>query len=585
LANQNLSSNKKGVWRGFPLQLLLLTILPLTILLLIVAFGSQTLHHEAMRSLVGDRDLRAVRATAGSIELEIMHRSTTLQMLARSMGGQNDLNNLLLTPDELAANFDGGMAILAADGKLLHASSQIISWAQINTTLPGYLQKVMASKNDPVFSSPFQVAGKNTNFILVGTPLSGQNILIGAFSPRSLLGNRLSNSIGSGQTSAMIIAPAAAGTAFEILYHAGPERSDEVMSSHPGIQESFNGDSGINYYHIAGEEHVVAFCPIYPPGWGLVTEEAWEDISSPYLNTTQSAPLIIVPLFLLSLLALWFGIRRIVQPLQALEKQASQLAEGDFKSIHQPVGGIEEIRNLQNELIEMADKLKAAQQSLHYYIGAMTDSVENERRSLARELHDDTIQSLIALKQRLQLISMNAARSHNSGISELQALIDQSITNLRRVIRGLRPIYLEDLGLVASLKVLAQDMQQNAAPLTISFSTQGEEQDLTSFVEMTLYRMVQDSLNNIIHHAAARHARVVVELGPSDFTLRIEDDGKGFDTSIPPAKLAGQGHFGLLGLHERAKLIDAELTIQSTPGQGTTITIHKTNLTGLTADD
>ncbi|MCE1254309.1 MAG: histidine kinase, partial [Anaerolineae bacterium] len=103
---------------------------------------------------------------------------------------------------------------------------------------------------------------------------------------------------------------------------------------------------------------------------------------------------------MLAVIALWFGARRIVQPLQTLEKKASELAQGNFASIHQPVGGIKEIRNLQYELIEMADNLKSARQSLHYYIGAITNSVENERRSLARELHDDTIQSLIALKQR-----------------------------------------------------------------------------------------------------------------------------------------------------------------------------------------
>ena len=133
----------------------------------------------------------------------------------------------------------------------------------------------------------------------------------------------------------------------------------KVIPSHPGIKEALNGESGINYFQSSEGEHVVAFNPIPPIGWGLVIEEAWEDIASPYLMTTQSAPLVIVPVFLLALLAIWFGARRIVTPLQKLEKQAAGLAAGDFEAIRQPVGGIEEIRNLQSELVEMADKLKS----------------------------------------------------------------------------------------------------------------------------------------------------------------------------------------------------------------------------------
>ena len=79
---------KKARWRGFSLQLFLIIILPLTLLLLVVAFGSQTLHHEAMRSLVGDRDLRAVQEAAGSLGSELAHRSATLQLAARSLDGR-----------------------------------------------------------------------------------------------------------------------------------------------------------------------------------------------------------------------------------------------------------------------------------------------------------------------------------------------------------------------------------------------------------------------------------------------------------------------------------------------------------------
>jgi hypothetical protein len=93
---------KKSNWRGFTLQLFLITVLPLTALLLVVAFGSQTLHHEAMRGLVGDRDLRTVRAASSSLDREISHLSSTIQILSRSLGNIADFSSLILSPEEIA---------------------------------------------------------------------------------------------------------------------------------------------------------------------------------------------------------------------------------------------------------------------------------------------------------------------------------------------------------------------------------------------------------------------------------------------------------------------------------------------------
>jgi signal transduction histidine kinase len=318
---------------------------------------------------------------------------------------------------------------------------------------------------------------------------------------------------------------------------------------------------------------VVAFNPIRPIGWGLVIEEAWEDIASPYLISTQAAPLAIVPVFLLALVALWFGARRIVQPLRTLEKQAAELAEGDFAAIRKPVGGIDEIRNLQAELMDMAEKLDDAQQSLHSYIGSITAGVENERRSLARELHDDTIQALIALNQRIQLVSMKTQPAQKDDLLELQALTAQAMQNLRRLVRGLRPIYLEELGLVASLEMLTREMSQQTN-LPISYKVTGAERRLEAQAEMALYRVVQESLNNVVHHSEASQAWVKVDFTLENLTISILDNGKGFAVPATPAEFAKKGHFGLLGLHERAELIGAAMKITSNLHQGTQITIN-----------
>jgi signal transduction histidine kinase len=433
---------------------------------------------------------------------------------------------------------------------------------------------VTINPKEPVFSLPLHIQDENKTFILVAALTRDTNILIGAFTPAILIQDTLTSFVGTRQMTAIVISQGPGGSGFETLYRAGPEKPDEQLSTHPGIQESLSGQSGINYFQSSGGEHVVAFNPIRPIGWGLVIEEAWEDIASPFLISTQAAPLAVVPLFVLALVALWFGARRIVQPLRNLEKQAAGLAEGNFEAIQQPVGGIDEIRNLQAELIDMAEKLGEAQHSLHSYIGSITAGVENERRSLARDLHDDTIQALIALNQRIQLVSMKPQPAQKEDLLELQNLTTQAMQNLRRLVRGLRPIYLEELGLVASLEMLAREISQQAN-LPILYKVTGKERRLEDAqVEMALYRMVQESLNNVIHHSEAAQVWVDVGFTPENLSISIRDNGKGFTVPGSPAEFAKKGHFGLLGLYERAELLGAALNISSAPKRGTAILIQ-----------
>lgn len=573
MSELNQPLTKKSNWRGFTLQLFLITILPLTILLLVVAFGSQSLHHEAMRGLVGDRDLRTVRAASNSLEREISHLTGMAQILSRYLDGKTDFSSLIVDPDEISSIFDGGIALYSINGSLISSSTTLLDWQSIPSQIPDVFKINAENDTQPIFSTPIPSAGGAYSYIFIGLLTKDQKVLVGAFSPERLIEGVIGNLASSGQTTVMVISPSKMDGNYNVLYRAGPFKMDASEPSHPGIKEALNGESGINYYQSSEGEHVVAFTPILPTGWGLIIEEAWEDIASPYLSTTQSAPLVIVPVFLLAIVAILFGARRIVTPLQKLEKQAANLAEGDFEAILPPVGGIEEIRNLQSELIDMANKLKAAQQSLRSYIGAITAGVENERRSLARELHDDTIQALIALNQRIQLILMNSPENQKSALSELQTLAQQSITNLRRMIRGLRPIYLEDLGLVASLEMLVRETGQ-AGAIPISFTFSGQERRLDPQSEMSLYRMVQESLNNVIHHANAKHAWVNLEFTDTELSIQIRDDGIGFIVPTDPAEFPEKGHFGLLGLQERSELIQADLDIISKPGKGATISIR-----------
>ena len=304
-----------------------------------------------------------------------------------------------------------------------------------------------------------------------------------------------------------------------------------------------------------------------------LTEEAYKIATDPALELTLLAPLVLIPPLLFSVAALWFTAKQIVQPLQKLESKAAALAWGNFEAIREPVGGISEVQHLQMELTEMSRKVQAAQEGLHDYIGAITSAQEEERTRLARELHDDTIQAVIALKQRVQLAQkLIKDRNGRQSLKELEALAEQTVENLRRLTRALRPIYLEDLGLVTALDMLARETSQNNQ-MVVNFLKNGQERRLSREVELSLYRIAQEALNNVVKHSSANRAELKIAYEESEIQMEVSDNGKGFNMPKSPTEFAPKGHFGLLGVHERADLIGARLEIESALGGGTRLKV------------
>lgn len=406
--------------------------------------------------------------------------------------------------------------------------------------------------------------------IVAGEAADG-TIALGAFLPASVLQRALANVFSAGDQAVAFVADEAG----QLLYQMGtPTWTNSELAQHPGVIGALRGDSGTNYLSVDNSEHVIAFSPVSPVNWALVIEEPWQAVADPLLRTTEFAPLILAPVLIVALIGLLLGARQIVQPLQSLEQKATELGWGNYEAIEEPVGGIDEIRRLQTELIHMAQKVKTAQQSLRGYLDAVNTGQEEERRRLARELHDDTIQSLIALNQRGQLAQMVVDdRPTLDQLGEMQQMIEQIIANLRRLTRDLRPIYLEDLGLVPALDMLARDTSDSLG-ISIDFNATGTEQRLRPEVALSLYRIAQEALSNVSRHAQASHAEVNLDFADDEISLTISDDGCGFNLPESPAEMATEGHFGLLGVHERADLMSAHLSIQSEPGEGTRLTIN-----------
>jgi len=553
--------------RGLTVQVLAITVLPLTLLLLLIAFGSVSLHQKDMRALVGERDERAVQAAATALASELHHRAANISNLVALAELSADLSSISATED-LTSDFDGGFAYLDTDKRLITNTSGSQFW---DLVAQNDISLASSTSIEPVFSSPFLDPGSNRLFVIVSQVIPTRNIIVaGAFSPQTLAEETLFTSYPDSTHVTIFLLDRSR----QILFASGPLATESIHPDHPGVTEALRGENGTTYVRQDGVEHVVAYSPITPTGWALVTEEEWEMVTSPSLQLTQLAPLVIVPAFILALIALWFVASRIVQPLQKLESKAAALAWGDFESIKEPVGGISEVQHLQMELTEMSRKVQAAQEGLHDYIGAITSAQEEERNRLARELHDDTIQAVIALKQRVQLARKSIKdQAGKRSLEELEVLAEQTINNLRRLTRALRPIYLEDLGLVTALEMLARETSQNNKVI-VGFQKTGQERRLSHETELALYRIAQEALTNIVKHSNATRAELIIGFDTAQILMEIIDNGTGFDMPRSLTDFAPGGHFGLLGIRERADLIRARLEVESAIGKGTKLTVR-----------
>lgn len=548
-------------WRGLTLKLFTWVILPIILLLFVATFGSFALHQQEMREMVGILDERAIRAAASALSEELNSRATAIHGLSLRASDGQTAHHILTTSTTLTTDFDAGLAIFSSDGNLLADNN----WSITSPSL--ILEEILRqAKTEASFSSIYINPENDESIIfIIAAAAPDAPIVIGAFKPYTLAENTLKEMLGTEEAIISLIDKSG-----KVLFSSqnGVERKGLIS-----LNSLLRGESGSVYIQRDDGEHVIAYSSVAPLGWTLVLEEPWAALATPTLTTTLITPLALAPVLLLALVALWFGARQIVQPLQNLDNRARALAWGDFDAIQETVGGIEEITYLQNTLIYLAEKVQTAQKGLRGYIGAITTGQEDERRRLARDLHDETIQSLIALNQRVQLAKMNNKNDEMADrLAEIENLMQETIRDLRRVIHALRPLYLDDLGLVTALDTLSREIQETAA-IPISFQHLGNERRLPPETELTLYRIAQEGLSNIVRHAKAEKASVNIVFAPDTISLTISDNGIGLTLPESPAEFAPSGHFGLLGLYERAELINAKLEIQSKKGEGTKLLV------------
>ena len=538
------------------MQIMLVVLLPLVAGAIFIVFYSQRLHHEAMQSLVGERNLRTVDALSAGLEGIFTDRINSI--ISASKGGITDSTPL----ENYSAMFE-----LDQSGNVITHFNNSLELETLLRELPETEQKWESDLPGEVVISTRLDDSTNKQWMLITVRNQAGALLVGFIDLSKEMKQMVGGIVQPGKVSIQIY-----DQSHELIYEAGRSPLDEHAFYHPGVLKGLDGEKGVLYPEISHGQgaHVIAFTPLIITSWVLVIDEAWEDVSSAQLDTTQNAPLILIPFILLAVAALWIITRQVVIPLQKLEKQTQALGEGDYSAIDQPVRGIGEVRSLQNRMVDMADNLRKARLSLEGYIGSITRGVEDERLRIAREVHDEPLQSLIALKHRMQ-------SGKEVDPAENKTTVQEVIDDLRMLVRGLRPVILDDLGLAAALETLTRQAEQESG-LQVKFIADGDEFRMTPEVELAFFRIAQEAVTNIQKHAHARQVGIHLDFQVDGVRMEITDDGTGFAVPERLDQMAMDGHYGLVGMMERAKAMGAGIEFHSTPGGGTRVTvIHSTH--------
>ncbi|MFQ5880826.1 MAG: sensor histidine kinase [Dehalococcoidia bacterium] len=232
-------------------------------------------------------------------------------------------------------------------------------------------------------------------------------------------------------------------------------------------------------------------------------------------------------------------------------------------------------RQQRRRLEQVGTDLEASQASLRHYSRQITHAQEEERRRIARELHDDVAQGLVLLGRGLDGVrdeAQNQSANASRRVEELRDMVDATLQTVRRFSRDLRPSILDDLGLVAAMEWLTSELAQRQG-VAAHFQVEDSTRRLAPDTELALFRIVQEALRNVEKHSGASQVEVRLAFAEGETRVSVEDNGRGF--VVPPRAddLATGGKLGLLGMQERAQLVGAAIEIVSHPGKGTHLTV------------
>ncbi|QPC80519.1 HAMP domain-containing protein [Phototrophicus methaneseepsis] len=301
------------------------------------------------------------------------------------------------------------------------------------------------------------------------------------------------------------------------------------------------------------------------------------------VTVDQTVQEVTIQLLMITLVMVAFGFAAaffltwiLTRPIYDLVDATQAVARGDFSQrvsrwADDEIGELSIAFNSMTKSLAQAEvEREEREQMRSQYVNNVITAQEDERKRIARELHDSTGQSLTSLLVGLKnLKDADGDETVSERIDDLRDIVSRTLDEVRQMAWQLRPSALDDLGLISALHRYIDDYQQRFN-VQVDFVTKDMDGRLQMEIETSIYRVVQEALTNIARHAQATTASVIIDRRPNAIRIIVEDNGVGF---VPPSRQESKS-LGLQGIRERAALFNGTLTIETEPGHGTSLFIE-----------
>lgn len=222
---------------------------------------------------------------------------------------------------------------------------------------------------------------------------------------------------------------------------------------------------------------------------------------------------------------------------------------------------------------EVEEALRRSERSLRQLSSQILFAQEEERKRISRELHDEVGQALTAINMNLTMLRNSpGARAVAAKVTDLQGLLQQTMETIHNFTRELRPAMLDHLGLIPALRAYVRSFRKRTG-LSIRFRAAAEAELLGIEEKTVLYRVTQEGLTNVVRHAGASRATVLIQKADDQIRMEVHDNGRSFHPEII-LRAKGRRRLGLLGIQERVRLVKGDFTLESEPGKGTRIRVN-----------
>lgn len=351
--------------------------------------------------------------------------------------------------------------------------------------------------------------------------------------------------------------------------------------------------------HTTRTSDMLAFAPLSTAPWGISVREPQDIVFSPS-TTLRRGFFILSVISVITALLLGIGLSRgIVRPVESLINATQRIAKGNLSepvtvSSRDEIGilaksfdimrmklsdSLESIRRhnieLEHRVQERTQQIRQSRQKVESLLKKIISSQEEERKRIARGLHDEILQDLSAFLIKLDICKLYPEQLSTEKLEEMRAIALKSLDDIHHLIQNLRPSVLDDLGLGAAVKwLLDKNLNEKGIQYYLTIDAEMDER-FDPRVEITLFRIIQEAIINIARHSKAENVIVVLRTQDHSVSVDIEDDGEGFDvhSMLRYTSDGGRG-LGLLGMKERTSLLDGKLEICSAPGSGTKISVR-----------